>query len=671
MIVRPRIKVIGIFFIAFYGAVVGKAFYYQVIGDAEIQKFSASQYEKEIVIPPARGPILDRNGNKLAVTVTAYSIAASPVAIKDKIGFAGVAHRVLKVDKNKILKTLKAKKSFMYIKRQVERDIANTFVSELGKLEEFRREYKLFRKIGAVNIIAEPKRYYPGKELAANVIGFCDIDSVGLEGVEKTFDKYLKGKGMSLICEKDARGRLIIPEVIPDDEVLGHTLQLTLDKNIQFICEREIAEGVKKYRGKSGMAIAMSPITGEIYAMALYPAFDPNEPGKYGPWLRKNRAITDLYEPGSTFKAFLIAGALDSGIVKVTDRIYCENGVYRVQRRFIHDTHKSEWLTVPEVMKYSSNIGAVKIAEKLTPENFYDYILKFSFGSKTGIEMHGEASGILPSKKVFRKPIQYATTAFGQGIAATPLQVISAFCSIINGGISLNPYIVKEVRDRFGKIVYRGKPLYADRVLSSKTSAMMRDILKGVITEEGTGTLAGLHGYSVGGKTGTSQKVDFVKGGYSDERIASFIGFFPADEPSIVILVLIDEPQEEVYGGIVAAPIFNKIASKVAIYAGIAPDKYEDRTRSMGKVEKAKGLGRDIYPPDTFSVMKVSYTKDEEENFIMPDLEGLTAAQVLEMMEALPVEIRLNGSGIVVKQYPLPGKGMLPGKQCVITLGDE
>lgn len=671
MIIRQRIKWIIIVFGAFYVAVVAKAFYYQVIGDDAIRKFSRSQYEKKIVIPPVRGSILDRNGNKMAITVTAHSVGASPVAIQDKRGFAEVAGRVLKVRERTVLRKLNAKKSFVYIKRQVDREVADNFLSELGKLEEFKREYRLFGKIGSVNIIAEPKRYYPGKELAANVIGFCDIDSVGLEGIEKTFDNYLRGKKFSLLCEKDARGRLIIPEVIPDEEVAGHTIQLTLDKNIQFICEKEIAEGVKKFRAKSGMAIAMSPVTGEIYAMAVYPGFDPNRPGRYRPWYRKNRAITDVYEPGSTFKVFLLSGALDAQRVRITDTIYCEKGIYRVQRRSIHDTHKNEWLTVPEVMKYSSNIGAVKIAERFSPEKFYEYIMKFSFGVKTGVEMDGEVSGILPSEAVFKRPIRYSTASFGQGIAATPLQVINAFSSIVNGGITLKPYIVQEVRDRFGKVVYRGKPLYSGRVISSQTSAMMRDILKGVVTEEGTGTLAALKGYSIGGKTGTSQKVDFKKGGYSDERIASFIGFFPADEPSIVILVLIDEPKDEVYGGLVAAPIFNRIASKVAIYAGIAPDAVEEEFRSAVESGEQNRARRAVSPTRRLPVMKVSYTSDEEGNFVMPDLEGLTVAQVIDMMEVLPVELRLRGSGVVLKQYPSPGKRVSPGGKCLITFGEE
>lgn len=668
---RHRLRGIIILFVAFYLAIVGKAFYYQVIGDPVIQKCSESQYEKEIVIPPARGPILDRNGNKLAITVTTYSIGASPVAIRDKNSFAEAARSVLKLKKKKTLKLLSSNRSFVYIKRQIEREVANSFVRELGKLPEFKREYQLFGKIGAVNIVVEPKRYYPGKELAASVVGFCDIDSVGLEGVEKTFDRYLRGKRLKLTFEKDARGRLIIPEVIPGEETIGHTLQLTLDKNIQFICEKEIAQGVKKYNAKGGMALAMSPVTGEIYAMAVYPSFDPNRAGKYGPWYRKNRAITDLYEPGSTFKVFLLAGALESGRVRVTDKIYCENGLYRVQRRFIHDTHRSEWLTVPEVMKFSSNIGAVKIAERITPERFYDYVLKFSFGSKTGIEMDGEVSGILPNRETFKKPIQYATAAFGQGIAATPLQVITAFCSIINGGMVLKPYLVKEVRDRFGKIVYRGKPLYVDRILSGSTSAMMRNILKGVVTEEGTGTLAGLQGYSVGGKTGTSQKVDFDRGGYSDKRIASFIGFFPVEEPAVVILVLIDEPEEEVYGGIVAAPVFNKIASQVAIHTGIAPDRVEGDSQVLARMEKkpmSRGMGN---PAGVFPVMKVSYASEDGEHFVMPDLSGLTLAQVIDMMEPIPVEIRLVGSGVVLKQHPAAGRRIAHGDRCVITFGEE
>ncbi len=669
MTFRKRVKGIIVFFFAFYVAIVGRAFYYQVIGDSGIEKYCKTQYDKNITIPPARGAILDRNGGPLAITISTLSIGASPKRITSKRAIARISSRLLHVKGSVILAKLRSKRSFVYIKRQVPREVAKKFIKEVGTLEEFRKEYGTYGRITEFSLIPEPKRYYPGKELASNIIGFCNIDSIGLEGVEMTFDRYLKGKQLRLQVEKDAKGRLIIPSKIPEREVFGNTLQLTIDKNIQFICEKEIAEGVRKHRAKGGIAVVMSPVTGEIYAMAEYPSFDSNSPGKYSPWRRKDRIISDIYEPGSTFKVFLVAGALDSGRVHVKDRVNCEGGYYRVQGRTIHDTHPRQWLKVPEVIKYSSNIGAVKIAERLSAKKFYSYIQKFGFGKKSGIELAGEVRGIVPDRSSFTRPIRYATTAFGQGIAVTPIQMISAFSSVVNGGIALKPYIIKEVRDRWGKIVYRGDSDYVGRVISRGTSAMMRKILESVVTKEGTGSLAKVRGYSIGGKTGTSQKVDMRKGGYSDKRIASFIGFFPVKNPLVTILILVDEPEDEVYGGLVAAPIFRKIASKVALYAGIPPD---ERGREMFTVAKRKvmkeggGEKKTMYP-----VQKVSLTDSEDGMYTMPNLRGLTIAQVIDMIEYLPVDYSFAGSGVVVKQVPSAGSRIQVGGQCRVVFGEK
>jgi len=403
--------------------------------------------------------------------------------------------------------------------------------------------------------------------------------------------------------------------------------------------------------------------------MAEYPSFDSNRPGMYSPWRRKDRIITDIYEPGSTFKVFLVAGALDSGKVHLKDRINCEKGVYRVQGRTIHDTHPREWLKVPDIIKFSSNIGAVKIAERLSANGFYRYIQKFGFGKKSGIELAGEASGIVPDKSSFARPIRYSTSAFGQGIAVTPIQMISAFSSVVNGGIALKPYIIKEVRDRWGKIVYRGESDYVGRVISTGTSEKMRKMLGSVVTREGTGSLAKVEGYSVGGKTGTSQKVDMKQGGYSDKRIASFIGFFPVKNPLVAILILVDEPEDEVYGGLVAAPIFRKIASKVALYAGIPPDERGEERVTVAKNGVATEEGEK--KKGKFPVQKVSLNDPEDGMYSMPNLKGLTIAQAIDMIEYLPIDYSFTGSGVVVRQLPQAGRRIKVGGKCRIVFGEK
>ncbi len=668
MILKSRLRIVIGAFILIYFAVLVRAFYYQVIGDEALEKLRKTQYEAEIVIPPTRGKILDRKGSELAVTVPAFSVGIQPVKVKDKKNVARVASEVFKVPFNEAMKKLAKKKSFVFIARKVDNESVKRFLEKLGSLDEFRREYSNFRRIGVVSVFPDPRRVYPGGKLASNVLGFCDVDLRGLEGIEKTFDEYLRGKARKVKCVRDARGRLIIPEDLSRIEDDGKTIQLTIDRNIQFICERELEKGVKEFRAKSGVAIVMSPSTGEILAMAVYPNYDPNSPGSYPPWRRRNRIITDVYEPGSTFKVFLIAGAIDSGKVRLSDKIYCEKGEVTVQGRRIHDTHENEWLTVPEILKVSSNIGAYKIAERLTPDLFYNYIRKFGFGRKTGVELLGEVSGILPSLEQFKKPIRYATASFGQGVAVTPLQVTAAFSAAVNGGILVKPSLIREIRTIDGEVLYRGRPKYEGRVISAETSRTMRRLLADVVSEHGTGSLAKIGGYSVGGKTGTSQKVDPVKGGYSDKRIASFIGFFPVDEPQFVITVIIDEPKEEIYGGLVAAPIFKRIASKVAIYAGIPPDEgSEDFQVARAVPPGFSPPGADGRPP----VVKVSLSGDSDVSLIMPDLKGLTMVEAIELLDSLGVEYEMKGSGIVVSQYPRPGRKVSGKTRCVVVFGEE
>ncbi|RMG58048.1 MAG: PASTA domain-containing protein [Deltaproteobacteria bacterium] len=492
------------------------------------------------------------------------------------------------------------------------------------------------------------------------------MDLKGLEGVERAFDEFLAGEEERITCIRDARGRLIVPEGIEKERTEGKTIQLTIDGTVQFICEREIERGVREFGAKSGIAIVMDPRTGEVLAMAVYPSYDPNSPSRYPASWRRNRAITDIYEPGSTFKVFLVAGALDSGKVRLSDKIFCENGVITVQGRRIHDTHENEWLTIPEVLKVSSNIGAYKIAERMTPRLFYSYVKSFGFGRRTGIELKGEVPGLIPDEEEFLKPIRYATASFGQGVAATALQVTSAFCAAVNGGILVKPTVIKEVRSPEGEILYRTRPRYRGRVISSSTSRVLREILAGVVSEEGTGSLARINGYSIGGKTGTSQKVDPVKGGYSDKRIASFIGFFPVDEPRFVVSVVVDEPEEEVYGGKVAAPIFRRIVSKLAIYEGLPPEGGGQQVAlrsDEGKEAEIGGRGPKL--------VRVSFGGPDESSVVMPDLKGLTMVEVVDLLDSLGLEYELKGSGLAAGQFPAPGKRVKRGRTCRVYFREE
>jgi len=524
--------------------------------------------------------------------------------------------------------------------------------------------------VDGIGIVEEPKRFYPNRELAASLLGFTNRDCVGIEGVELAMDNYLRGERSHLFCERDARGRLIVPAGAEVDvNSKGHSVMLTIDRNIQHIAEKELQAVVDKYRAREGIVLVLSPKTGEVLAMATVPSFNPNTPSTVPAEVRRNRPLTDSYEPGSTFKVFTLASALEMGTIRGSEKFFCENGSYVCDGRVIRDTRKHGWLDVRDIMKYSSNIGVIKINEHMNVKRFYDMILAFGFGARTGIELKGEMQGIIPSREDFDNRLRRATVSFGQGISVTPLQLATGMSAVINGGKMMKPYIVREIRDPEGNTVYRGKPQELRRVLSPKTSGQMREILGGVVHDGGTGAQAMVKGFLVGGKTGTSQKVEPGKKGYSpDKRIASFIGFLPLHDPELLILVVIDEPRESVYGSVVAAPAFNQIAAKTAYYLGIQPTEsiVVAKSEQSGKT----GPNEALFSAGSVPVTTVSMTTSAGP-MIMPDLTGLSMGRVIDVMNRYPVQMSMKGSGIARSQTPAPGVVLSPGAKCSVQFAQE
>ncbi|MEI6127736.1 MAG: penicillin-binding protein 2, partial [Pseudomonadota bacterium] len=347
-------------------------------------------------------------------------------------------------------------------------------------------------------------------------------------------------------------------------------LVLTIDKNIQYIVEKELEAAVSLSQARGGIAVAMDPWTGEILASAVAPQFNPNQYADAPPEAWRNRAVTDVFEPGSTFKTFLVSSALEEGVVKPTDSFFCENGSYVVSKRIIHDVHSYGWLDVANIIKHSSNIGASKIGRQLGKEQLYRYIKKFGFTEETGVKFPSEAAGYLPPLARCSDHTQ-STISFGQGISVTPLQMVTAYSAIANGGMLMRPLLVKKVVDCNGMVVQDNVPLARWRVISEETARTMRQILENVVLEGGTGTKAAVAGFTVAGKTGTSQKIEDA--GYSHSKvIASFAGFVPADNPRVTIVVLIDEPQKMKYGGEIAAPAFSRMAHGILNYLHVVPE---------------------------------------------------------------------------------------------------
>lgn len=649
--------------LSLYVLVVLRAFQIQVLGVREIRDRSAKQYCSTIPLLPQRGVILDRTGTELAVSIATKSIFVQPAKLRDPDKAADLLAPRVSRSARELRKLFAREKGFVWVRRQMPSTAAEEAVREVKQAlsardPEARGKPSAIEGIGTVE---EPKRFYPNRELAASLVGFTNVDSEGMEGVELSLNRYLRGERGSLLFERDARGGLIVPATTPVEvNSKGHSVALTIDRNIQHVAESELQAAVEKYGARGGMAVVLSPGTGEILAMATAPSFNPNAPARGPAEARKNRSLTDSFEPGSTFKVFTLASALEMGAVRTTDRFFCENGSYRYAGRVIHDTHPHGWLTTPEVVKFSSNIGITKINDRMDGNRFYDMIRAFGFGTRTGIELQGEVQGLAPSRRGFESRIRRATVSFGQGISVTPLQLATGMAAVINGGKVMKPYLVREIRDQEGKTVFRGGPQELRRVLSPKTSAQMREILGKVVEEDGTGTQARIKGFLVGGKTGTAQKVEPGSGRYSaTKRTASFIGFLPLNDPKLLILVVIDEPRGQVYGGVVAAPAFNQIAVKTAYYLGIQPTE-------TTAIAAARPSG--LSTPSR--VTRVS-TARPAGAMVMPDLSGLSMGRVVDIMGGYSVKLSLTGSGVARAQTPDPGAVLVPGMECSVTFTAE
>jgi cell division protein FtsI (penicillin-binding protein 3) len=663
MTARARLILGGL--LSLYVLVVLRAFQIQVLGVKGIRERGAKQYCTTIPLIPKRGVIVDRTGSELAVSLATKSIFVQPGKLKSPARAAALlAPRVSRPVRD-LKRLFAAEKGFVWVRRQMPSTVAEEAVREVKEAlaasdPDARGKASAIEGIGTVE---EPKRFYPNRELASSLVGFTNLDSEGIEGIELSLDKYLKGERAYLLCERDARGRLITPASTPVEvNSRGDSVTLTIDRNIQHIAERELQAAVTKYRARGGVVLVLSPKTGEILAMASAPSFNPNAPSDAPVAARRNRTLTDSFEPGSTFKVFTLASALEMRAVGMSERFFCENGSYRYAGRVIHDTHKHGWLTTDDILKYSSNIGIVKINDRMDGDRFYDMIRAFGFGARTGVELRGEVPGLMPSRTVFDRRIRRATVSFGQGISVTPLQLASAMSAVVNGGKMMKPYIVREIRDPEGKTVFRGEPRELRRVLSPKTSAQMRGILGTVVEEDGTGTQARIKGFLVGGKTGTAQKVEPGTGRYSaDKRTASFVGFLPLQDPELLILVVIDEPRGQVYGGVVAAPAFTQIAVKTAYYLGIQPTEAVASSPSPSQGRTARGGAR-VTPVSTAAAPSLT---------IMPDLAGLSMGRVVDLMSRYSVRLSLSGSGIARAQLPEPGAPLVPGTECSVKFAAE
>jgi cell division protein FtsI (penicillin-binding protein 3) len=624
-----RLAVAKILFLSIFLVIGGRAFYLQVLQGDRLMRLGQRQHLKEWTVLPKRGAVFDRGGEPLALSLEAQSVYARPRRVRDAAKTGRELARVLKMSSAEIKEKLSSAKPFVWIKRQIS-------PNEAAQIQAL--------NIEGLGMFYEPHRYYPQGQLAGQVIGFVGRDAEGLEGLELRYNDYIRGEPGSSITERDALGRRVLVEGVEGLQIpAGGDIHLTLDTSIQHLAEKELEASIAKYRAKAGVAIAVEPRTGEILALANYPTFNPNNYSTESSEHRRNRAVTDSFEPGSTFKTILAAAALDEGIVDKEDLFFCEYGKYSYAGRIIHDTHPHGWLPFSKILQVSSNIGFSKVADKLKKDRYFKYIEKFGFGQTTGIDMPGEAPGLLRRPETW-SGIDLATHAFGQGLSATPLQMVMAYAAIANGGFLMRPYVVRRALSSKGEVLVANQPHVIRRVISERTARSLASMLKDVTNEGGTGKMAKVEGFDVAGKTGTAQKVDLVNGGYdAKKRVASFVGFVPADEPRLVLMVLVDEPQTNVYGGVVAAPVFQNIARGTLRHFGVAAKTSEFVSAAVTDPEIPL---RRAPKRNSQTVVDAGAT---------PDFVGLSLREAVEKARNLNLKVKIHGNGYVVKQSPGPG----------------
>jgi stage V sporulation protein D (sporulation-specific penicillin-binding protein) len=653
--------------------------YIQIISNAKYLELALDQRLRPVSVDAKRGTIYDRNERELAISVSADAVYVIPAEVVDPTNVARVLSEILELDYDTVYAKVTKNVVTEWIARKVTADKAQLV-----------RQAKL----PGIGITERAQRFYPKDTLAAHILGIAGIDNQGLEGLEIYYERYLAGVPGQIVAERDARNKSIPEGVrmyVPPQE--GYDIYLTIDEVIQYILERELTKAVEETKSKSGVGIIMNTQTGEILAMVTVPTFDPNFYNEYPTSNRRNIAVTDMFEPGSTFKIITAAAVLEEGLVK-PDEVFVDPGYIKVGDRIIHcwreGGHGSQ--TFVEAVENSCNVVFVTLGLRLTKEKFYEYIRAFGFGQRPELDFPGVSAGLLMSLNSVG-PVEQANISFGQGISVTPLQMVTALSAIANGGTLMKPMLVKEVRDADGNVVATFEPRKVRQVISKETAVTLMEILESVVVN-GSGSRAAVDGYRVGGKTGTAQKPE--EGRYGEERTASFVGFLPVSDPQLAAVIILDELQvNPKYGGTWAAPVFQAVMQDVVRYLEIAPDKAgKQQTQKDTSVivpnvtglfiEDAEGVilrsglssrvvgeGSVVLRQVPESGAEVSqgttvllYLKEgtgSETMVVVPDVLGNSMKKVSEILSDAGLRLSPVGTGIAVKQDPMPGESVLRG----------
>lgn len=602
------------------------------------------QFRQDPPRMPRRGYILDRNREPIAVSNEVKSLFANPGKVKDRWQAAALLAKAIGMPPALIRAKLKSDRTFVWIKRQL------TDAEETAVEEVLDRHPSLGLSLG---LSKESRRFYPDRGLASQLMGFTGLDSNGLEGLELFYEKDLSGA-------LDSRGD-------------GKTIVSTIDKALQYALEEELAHGLKDSGGQAATAIILNAENGDVVAMASSPTFNGNQYGQSTADQRRNRSVTDTYEPGSVMKPLMVTGAIEQGVLTPKSKVFCEYGKFQIGKHWVHESEAKDkwgWLTVGEVLQKSSNVGASKIGLLYGADRLFQWYRHLGIDEKTGVDLPGEQTGSLARPEKWSR-IQHANISFGQGLTVTPLQVIRGYAAIANGGTLVTPRLVKELRTFEGDLLKEMPVGPRRRVMDKKTAAIVAQMLEGVATEDGTAPKAAIPGFTVVGKTGTAQKPVPGRGYRSGKYMSSFVGFVKGVSPSYVVYVLIDEPKYPYFGGETAAPIFRRIMTAALAREGIAPDSNLIQLAKTEKRAPVKKIDDKIRSTASAAPATPPVLVAADENWLMPDLRGLTARDVMDLFNGKDLRLQLRGAGLVKAQLPLPGALLKRGENVAVRLERE
>jgi cell division protein FtsI (penicillin-binding protein 3) len=641
---KSRIVLLFTGFCLLWGVLILRAASLQVLPNERLNALRERQFRTVVTLQARRGAISDRDGRELALSTTAFSVYADPKLIEGKKHASRKLAKLIGHSPSNILGKIKdSRRRFVWIKRMIEPEVAD-------KIRAL--------NIRGISLVEEWRRVYPNESVLAHTLGFLGVDGQALEGLELQYDQELRGNLKKVVVRRDARGRPLVADGLlfqqnPD----GADLKLTIDSEIQYMLESELSAAVHSFEADAAVGVVLDAQTSAIRAIATVPSFDANKALKVPSEIRRNRAVNDGFEPGSTMKPFLVAGALRDGKLQANSRYFCENGRFQVADRIVREAdsnHHFGWLTVSEILAFSSNIGSTKIGFQLGEEKLRQTLLDFGFGSKIGVDLPGEARGtVLPLP--WRSHL-LSNVSIGHGVAVTPLQVAGAYAAMINGGVLNTPYLVESSRDSETGLETVTTPKMVRRVLTPEQSAQMRLLLTGVTAPGGSGVSARVNGFIVGGKTGTAQKVNPKGGGYMPGGyISSFAGFIPAHDPRFVIYIAVDQPRKAYYGSQVAAPIFSRIASYAVRKEGLAPLLLSDRNLVRQK-NVSRRPNQEEEEADLKLATDILAQKDPAAIEVVPELTKMTLREVLRRVSGKDIKVRLVGEGLVSHTIPSAGE---------------